>query len=86
MTKKSEEKKLKEAIRTAGNILVAIVKEEIFLCEISLDDERLSRLMHLLSAHINYEFLKEIHDAGLDRDITELADKAGNILREVNNK
>lgn len=79
---KKEKKLLQEAIRKCGDELIQCVKEEIFLCEISVDDERLRRLMHLFNAHINYEFIRSLREAGLAKDITKLADKAGNRLKK----
>lgn len=78
---KEDKEALTKAIRESGNELIQCVKEEIFLCEITADYERFRRLMHLFDAHLNYEFIKALREAGLAKDITKLADKAGKLLK-----
>lgn len=71
--------KIQEAIHKGGAELLVSVSEEIFLCELSSDLDRFDRLLHLFTAHLNYEFIKGLRDKGLDKEIGELADKAGKL-------
>ena len=76
--KQAKDKKIvQKAIRESGNQLIQILKEEIFLCEITGDLERFGNLVFLLNHHTAYELMKSLKDAGLSKDITRLADKAG---------
>ena len=71
--------KMREEIRKRANELLESIKEELFLCQISADVDRLGRLVTLVHYHTSYELMKSFRDKGLNKEITELADKAGKI-------
>lgn len=72
---------IQKAIRERGDELLESIKEEIFLCEISSDLDRFGRLVSLYHHHSSFELLKALRDKGLDKEISELADKAGRLKK-----
>jgi len=92
MAKQEEKKELSEAdkeyirknIRRMGDDIIQTLREEIFLCEITCNLDRFGRLVTIIKHHTAYELLESLVDAGLRKDITKLADKAGRIGKKKN--
>jgi hypothetical protein len=82
----ADKKALQKCIRKCGDELLQVLKEEIFLCEITCDVDRFERLEMAIGHHTAYELLHNLREAGLGKDITALADKAGKKLKRKKEK
>ena len=71
--------KIRVEIKKRADKLLVSIKEELFLCTVCADVDRLGRLVTLIHYHTSYELMKSFRDKGLDKEITELADKAEKI-------
>ena len=74
---KMDKEKIRKELKRQSDELLESIKEELFLCQISADVDRLGRLVTLFYYHTSFELMKGLRDAGLNKEITELADKAG---------
>jgi glutamate-1-semialdehyde aminotransferase len=70
-------KKLRKEIDQRANELRQSFNDELANIRITADVERLGRLVTLFHYHTTYELMKAYNDAGLQKELTELAKKAG---------
>ena len=72
-----DKEKLRKEMKKRGIALLELISDELFLCEICCDVDRLGRLVTLFQYHTNHELMKDFRDRGLDKELLELAKKAG---------
>jgi len=82
----SDKKMVRKAIRESGKKLLQILKEELLVCELTRNLDRVNRLLSVIHHHTAYEVMQSLQDAGLEKEITALADKAGQILKNKKGK
>jgi len=70
-------KQLRKEIEQRINELHQSFNDELLNIRITDDVKRLGRLVTLFHYHTNYELMKALNDAGLQKELAELAKKAG---------
>lgn len=72
---------IRKEIEERANEFRKSFNDELLHCRITADLDRLGRLITLFHYHIDYELMKAYNDAGLQKELRELADKAGEKLK-----
>lgn len=74
-----DKEETRKELRKRADELLESIKDELYLCVICLDVDRLGRLIELYAHHPSYELLKALRDKGFSEEITKLAKKAGEV-------
>ena len=80
-TTKISKEELRKEIEQRANELRQSFNDELLNIRITVDVSRLGRLVKLFHYHTTYELMKAFNDAGLQKDLTKLAKKAGEKLK-----
>jgi len=71
--------KNQKAFKQATDEFLESIKEEISVCLILSDFDRFGRLVTQVKIHLDSELLDALRNKGLEKEIEDLADKAGRI-------
>ena len=76
-----ERDEIQKKLRKLSNEFLDALKEEVDSCVILCDVDRLHELTHAVDVVMGYEVLKTLRDKGFGKEITELCDKAGRVVK-----
>lgn len=78
-----ERDEIQKKLRKLGDEFLDALKEEVDSCILLCDIDRLHNLTHAVDMVMGYEVLKVLRDKGFSKEITELCDKAGRVVKVV---
>jgi len=78
----SEKEKVRKELRKLGVDFLNALKEEVDYCVLLCDANRLCGLIRQVDIYFAYRLIHDLREKGLEKELRDLCDKAGQLKRE----